>query len=58
LETCPTPQPVIHEKLCVRPGKTDLASRRCKLWRDAQPFDPESLVFLDGTGVNTKMARL
>ncbi len=30
-----------------------------KLWRAVQPFlDPESLVFLDETGVNTKMARL
>jgi transposase len=29
------------------------------LWRAAQPFiDPNSLVFLDETGVNTKMARL
>jgi len=35
-----------------------VAARR-KLWRAAQPFlDPESLVFLDKTGVNTKMARL
>jgi len=35
-----------------------VAARR-KLWRAAQPFiDPESLVFLDETGVNTKMARL
>ena len=35
-----------------------MAARR-KLWRAAQPFlDPESLVFLDETGVNTKMARL
>lgn len=35
-----------------------MAARRT-LWRAAQPFlDPESLVFLDETGVNTKMARL
>jgi transposase len=35
-----------------------VAARR-KLWRAAQPFlDPESLVFLDETGVNTKRARL
>lgn len=35
-----------------------MAARR-KLWRAAQPFiDPERLVFLDETGVNTKMARL
>ena len=35
-----------------------IAARR-KLWKAAQPFiDPESLVFLDETGVNTKMARL
>lgn len=32
-----------------------MAARR-KLWRAAQPFiDPDSLVFLDETGVNTKM---
>ena len=32
---------------------------RRTLWRAAQPFiDPDSLVFLDETGVNTKMARL
>jgi len=38
--------------------RPDVAARR-KLWRAAQPFiDPESLVFLDETGVNTKMARL
>lgn len=30
-----------------------------KLWKAAQPFiDPHSLVFLDETGVHTKMARL
>lgn len=35
-----------------------MAARR-KLWKAAQPFiDPHSLVFLDETGVNTKMARL
>lgn len=35
-----------------------MAARR-KLWRAAQPFlDPESLVFLDETEGNTKMARL
>ena len=35
-----------------------MAARR-KLWRATQPFlGPESLVFLDETGVNTKMARL
>jgi len=35
-----------------------VAARR-KLWKAAQPFvDPHSLVFLDETGVNTKMARL
>ena len=35
-----------------------MAARR-KLWKAAQPFiDPRSLVFLDETGVNTKMARL
>lgn len=38
--------------------RPDVAARR-KLWRAAQPFiDPESLVFLDETGLNTKMARL
>jgi transposase len=38
--------------------RPDVAAKR-KLWRAAQPFiDPESLVFLDETGVNTKMARL
>src|SRR3546814_6540542 len=38
--------------------RPDVAARR-KLWRAAQPFiDPEKLVFLDETGVNTKMARL
>jgi hypothetical protein len=38
--------------------RPDVAARR-KLWRAAQPFiDPEALVFLDETGVNTKMARL
>jgi transposase len=38
--------------------RPDVAAQR-KLWRAAQPFiDPESLVFLDETGVNTKMARL
>jgi transposase len=38
--------------------RPDVAARRT-LWRAAQPFiDPESLVFLDETGVNTKMARL
>lgn len=35
-----------------------MAARR-RLWKAAQPFiDPRSLVFLDETGVNTKMARL
>ena len=35
-----------------------MAARR-RVWRAAQPFiDPDSLVFLDETGVNTKMARL
>lgn len=35
-----------------------MAARRTR-WRAAQPFiDPDSLVFLDETGVNTKMARL
>jgi transposase len=35
-----------------------VAARR-RLWRAAQPFvDPERLVFLDETGVNTKMTRL
>ena len=35
-----------------------MAARR-KLWNAARPFiDPHSLVFLDETGVNTKMARL
>ena len=35
-----------------------MAARRT-LWKAAQPFiDPGSLVFLDETGVNTKMARL
>jgi transposase len=38
--------------------RPDVATRR-ELWRAAQPFiDPHSLVFLDETGVNTKMARL
>jgi transposase len=38
--------------------RPDVAARR-KLWRAAQPFiEPESLVFLDETGVNTRMARL
>jgi transposase len=32
---------------------------RRKIWKAAQPFiDPHKLVFLDETGVNTKMARL
>jgi transposase len=35
-----------------------VAARR-RVWKAAQPFiDPERLVFLDETGVNTKMARL
>ena len=35
-----------------------MAARR-RMWKAAQPFiDPERLVFLDETGVNTKMARL
>ena len=35
-----------------------MAARR-QLWKAAQPYiDPRSLVFLDETGVNTKMARL
>ena len=35
-----------------------MAARR-RVWKAAQPFiDPERLVFLDETGVNTKMARL
>ena len=35
-----------------------MAERR-RVWKAAQPFiDPRSLVFLDETGVNTKMARL
>ncbi len=35
-----------------------MAARR-RLWKAAQPFvDPERLVFLDETGVNTKTARL
>jgi hypothetical protein len=38
--------------------RPDVAARR-KLWKAAQPFiDPHRLVFLDETGVNTKMARL
>lgn len=38
--------------------RPDVAARR-QLWKAAQPFiDPEALVFLDETGVNTKMARL
>ena len=38
--------------------RPDVAARR-KLWKAAQPFiDPHGLVFLDETGVNTKMARL
>jgi transposase len=38
--------------------RPDVAARRT-LWKAAQPFiDPHSLVFLDETGVNTKMARL
>lgn len=38
--------------------RPDVAARRM-LWKAAQPFiDPHSLVFLDETGVNTKMARL
>jgi len=50
-----------HSKKALRAAeqdRPDVAARR-KLWRAAQPFiDPESLVFLDETGVNTKMARL
>lgn len=38
--------------------RPDVAWRR-KLWRATKPvLDPESKVFLDKTGVNTKMARL
>ena len=38
--------------------RPDVAARR-ELWRAARPFiDPHSLVFLDETGVTTKMARL
>ena len=38
--------------------RPDVAARR-RVWKAAQPFiDPERLVFLDETGVNTKMARL
>lgn len=38
--------------------RPDVAARR-RLWQAAQAFiDPERLVFLDETGVNTKMARL
>lgn len=39
-------------------NRPDVAARR-KLWRAAQPFvDPSTLVFLDESGVNTKMTRL
>jgi transposase len=50
---------VVQKALCASEQDwPDVAARR-KLWRAAQPFlDPESLVFLDETGVNTKMARL
>jgi transposase len=38
--------------------RPDVAARR-QLWKAAHPYiDPRSLVFLDETGVNTKMARL
>ena len=41
-----------------RAAATGRGPRR-KLWKAAQPFiDPDRLVFLDETGVNTKMARL
>lgn len=34
-------------------------AKRRRIWRAAQPFiDPERLVFLDETGMNTKMTRL
>ena len=50
-----------HSKKALRAAeqdRPDVAARR-KLWRAAQPFiDPESLIFLDETGVNMKMARL
>ncbi|MGO4339967.1 transposase [Labrys sp. KB_33_2] len=37
--------------------RPDVAARR-KLWQAAQPFiDPDKLVFLDETGINTKMTR-
>ena len=38
--------------------RADVAAKR-RLWRAAQPFiDAERLVFIDETGVNTKMTRL
>jgi transposase len=38
--------------------RPDVAARR-KIWKAAQPFiDPDKLIFLDETGVNTKMVRL
>ncbi len=38
--------------------RSDVAARR-KLWKASQSFvDPSRLVFLDETGINTKMARL
>jgi len=50
-----------RSKKALRAAEQDrpvVAAKR-KLWRAAQPFtDPESLVFLDETGVNTKMAQL
>ena len=40
-------------------GRQRSVVRGVQLWKAAQPFiDPDSLVFLDETGVNTKMARL
>lgn len=38
--------------------RPDVAARR-RVWKAAQPFiDPDRLVFLDETGLNTKMTRL
>lgn len=58
---CGPPAGHVVQKKALRAAeqeRSDVAARR-RLWKASQPFiDPRRLVFLDETGVNTKMTRL